>query len=86
MRVVLQRVSHASVAVAREVVGQIDLGLLALVGIGPNDTDKEITQMCDKIAGLRIFEDDQGKMNLSLQDVQGEILIVSQFTLSLIHI
>jgi|TARA_B100000700_G_scaffold213973_1_gene235261 D-tyrosyl-tRNA(Tyr) deacylase len=81
MRVVLQRVSHASVAVAREVVGQIDLGLLALVGIGPNDTDKEITQMCDKIAGLRIFEDDQGKMNLSLQDVQGEILIVSQFTL-----
>ena len=81
MRVVLQRVSHASVAVAREVVGQIDLGLLALVGIGPNDTDKEITQMCDKIAGLRIFEDDRGKMNLSLQDVQGEILIVSQFTL-----
>lgn len=81
MRVVLQRVSHASVAVAREVVGQIDLGLLAFVGIGPNDTEKEIVQMCDKIAGLRIFEDDQRKMNLSLLDVQGEILIVSQFTL-----
>ena len=81
MRVVLQRVSHASVAVAREVVGQIDLGLLAFVGIGPEDTKKEVVQMCDKIAGLRIFEDDQGKMNLSLQDVQGEILIVSQFTL-----
>ena len=81
MRVVLQRVSHASVAVAREVVGQIDLGLLALVGIGPDDTEKEVVQMCDKIAGLRIFEDDQRKMNLSLLDVQGEILIVSQFTL-----
>lgn len=81
MRVVLQRVSHASVAVAREVVGQIDLGLLAFVGIGPEDTKKEVVQMCDKIAGLRIFEDDQRKMNLSLLDVQGEILIVSQFTL-----
>lgn len=81
MRVVLQRVSHASVAVAREVVGQIDLGLLAFVGIGPDDTSKEILQMCDKIAGLRIFEDENGKMNFSLQDVQGEILIVSQFTL-----
>ena len=79
MRVVLQRVSHASVAVAREVVGQIDLGLLAFVGIGPDDTSKEILQMCDKIAGLRIFEDENGKMNYSLQDVQGEILIVSQY-------
>ena len=71
MRVVLQRVSHASVAVEREIVGKIDLGLLALVGIGPNDTSKEVIQMCDKIAGLRIFEDDDAKMNLSLQDVQG---------------
>lgn len=81
MRVVLQRVSHASVAVAREVVGQIDLGLLVFVGIGPDDTSKEIVQMCEKISGLRIFEDDNQKMNLSVQDVQGEILIVSQFTL-----
>ena len=71
-----RRVSHASVAVKKPEVSlaKIDLGLLALfVGIGPNDTEKEVVQMCDKIAGLRIFEDDQRKMNLSLLDVQGEI-------------
>ena len=81
MRVVLQRVSHASVSVARSVVGQIESGMLVFVGIGPHDTDKEITQMVDKLVGLRIFNDDQGKMNRSLLDNKGEMLVVSQFTL-----
>ena len=81
MRVVVQRVSHASVSVARSVVGQIEGGMLVFVGIGPDDTDKEITQMVDKLVGLRIFSDDQGKMNRSLLDNKGEMLIVSQFTL-----
>jgi D-tyrosyl-tRNA(Tyr) deacylase len=81
MRVVLQRVSHASVSVARSVVGQIEGGMLVFVGIGPDDTDKEITQMVDKLVGLRIFSDDQGKMNRSLLDNKGEMLVVSQFTL-----
>ena len=81
MRVVVQRVSHASVSVARSVVGQIESGLLVFVGIGPHDSDKEITQMVDKLVGLRIFNDDQGKMNRSLLDNKGEMLVVSQFTL-----
>ena len=81
MRVVVQRVSHASVSVARSVVGQIEGGMLVFVGIGPDDTDKEITQMVDKLVGLRIFSDDQGKMNRSLLDIKGEMLVVSQFTL-----
>lgn len=81
MRVVVQRVSHASVSVARSVVGQIEGGMLVFVGIGPDDTDKEITQMVDKLVGLRIFSDDQGKMNRSLLDNKGEMLVVSQFTL-----
>ncbi len=81
MRVVVQRVSHASVSVARSVVGQIESGLLVFVGIGPHDSDNEITQMVDKLVGLRIFNDDQGKMNRSLLDNKGEMLVVSQFTL-----
>ena len=81
MRVVLQRVSHASVSAARSVIGQIEGGMLVFVGIGPDDTDKEITQMVDKLVGLRIFSDGQGKMNRSLLDNKGEMLVVSQFTL-----
>ncbi|MBT4693570.1 MAG: D-tyrosyl-tRNA(Tyr) deacylase [Planctomycetaceae bacterium] len=81
MRVVVQRVSHASVSAARSVIGQIEGGMLVFVGIGPDDTDKEITQMVDKLVGLRIFSDGQGKMNRSLLDNKGEMLVVSQFTL-----
>jgi D-aminoacyl-tRNA deacylase len=81
MRVVVQRVNHASVSVARSVVGQIEAGMLVFVGIASGDTDKEITQMVDKLVGLRIFSDDQGKMNRSLLDNKGEMLVVSQFTL-----
>jgi D-tyrosyl-tRNA(Tyr) deacylase len=81
MRVVVQRVTHASVSVTRSIVGQIEGGMLVFIGIGPDDTDKEITQMVDKLVGLRIFSDDQGKMNRSLLDNKGEMLVVSQFTL-----
>ncbi len=81
MRVVLQRVSAASVTVAGVVVGAIGPGLLVLVGVGPTDTATEVAWMADRIAGLRIFADDAGKMNRSVRDVAGGILVVSQFTL-----
>lgn len=81
MRVVLQRVSRASVEVDNEIVGEIQQGLLALVGIGHGDTEQEVRWMADKTADLRIFPDEAGKMNLSLLDIGGSILVVSQFTL-----
>lgn len=81
MRVVLQRVTEASVRVEGKIVGEIGKGLLLLVGIAPGDGDKELAWMADKVAGLRIFEDDAGKMNLSVEEVRGAILSVSQFTL-----
>lgn len=81
MRVVLQRVSEASVRVDGSVVGQIGSGLLLLVAIKHEDTEADLVWMADKLAGLRIFEDDDEKMNLSLADVGGAILSVSQFTL-----
>lgn len=81
MRVVLQRVSQASVRVEGSVVGQIGPGLMLLVGIKQEDTETDLAWMADKLAGLRIFEDGEGKMNLSLADVGGAILSVSQFTL-----
>ena len=81
MRIVVQRVRKASVSVNDEVVGSIGNGLLLLVGVHKNDTEEEVNWMCEKVRKLRIFDDDSGKMNDSVEDVNGEILVVSQFTL-----
>lgn len=81
MRVVLQRCVEASVSVNDHIVGSVGNGLVVLLGIGPEDTEKDVQWMCNKIAQLRIFEDDDGKMNLSILDVAGDVLVVSQFTL-----
>ena len=81
MKVVVQRCKEASVIVSGETVGQIEHGLMLLVGITHEDTEQDIRYAADKIAGLRIFEDDQEKMNFSVVDVGGQILSVSQFTL-----
>jgi D-tyrosyl-tRNA(Tyr) deacylase len=81
MRAVLQRVSRAQVAVNGEITGQIGLGLLVLLGIGRDDTEADAIYLSEKIAGLRVFEDPEGKMNRSVQDVGGSVLAVSQFTL-----
>ena len=81
MRAVIQRVSKARVSVDDEVVGSIDAGLLILLGINHEDGLPEISYLAEKISHLRIFDDEQGRMNLSLRDVKGEALVVSQFTL-----
>ena len=81
MRVVLQRVSRATVDVGGERVAEIGRGFLLLVGIGTDDVDGEIDRLADKVAGLRVFADEDHKMNLALADVDGEVLVVSQFTL-----
>lgn len=81
MRVCLQRVTSASVKVDGQIVGQVDQGLLLLVGVGHDDTPEIIDKMAAKAANLRIFTDDAGKFNLSLLDVKGGALVVSQFTL-----
>ena len=81
MRAVVQRVSRARVTVESGVTGEITTGLMILIGVGRNDTSAIAASMAEKIANLRIFEDDQGKMNRSLLDVRGSALIVSQFTL-----
>ena len=81
MRVLLQRVRSASVSVEGKVLGKIGRGLLALVGFTHGDDERRIRWMCEKIVALRIFEDEAGKMNLSVADVGGGILVVSQFTL-----
>jgi D-tyrosyl-tRNA(Tyr) deacylase len=81
MKVVIQRVSSSSVMVDNEITGAIDQGLLVLIGIHKDDTKQQMEWICKKISKLRIFEDDEGKMNRSVQDVNGGILLVSQFTL-----
>ncbi len=81
MRVVLQRVAQAEVEIAKKIVGSISQGLVVLIGITEEDAHEDLTWMCNKILGMRIFSDEDGKMNLSVKDVDGEILAVSQFTL-----
>ena len=93
MRAVIQRVSHAGVTVDGKVLGKIGKGFLILLGVSDEDTEEVADRLADKICKLRIFEDENGKTNLSLADVGGELLVISQFTLyadcrklSLIHI
>lgn len=81
MRAVVTRVSSASVTIDGSVVGQIGRGFLILLGIGPDDTEKEATRLAEKILSLRVFCDENGKMNLGLEAVGGQVLVVSQFTL-----
>lgn len=81
MRTLVQRVRHASVAVDGAITGAIDKGLLVFVGITHTDTERELQWMCEKILNLRIFSDDDGKMNRSVLDIGGGLLVVSQFTL-----
>ena len=81
MKTVIQRVSHAAVSVDGEEVGRIGQGLLILLGIAPGDTAEDLDRMVQKTVKLRIFQDENGKMNRSVKDVDGEILVVSQFTL-----
>lgn len=82
MRIVVQRVSRASVTVAGELVSEIGRGLMVLAGVEDGDDASDIDYVAKKLPALRVFEDDMGKMNLSVMDIKGEILIVSQFTLS----
>ena len=81
MRAVVTRVASASVTIAGEVVGEIDRGFLVLLGVGPDDTEAQADKLADKIVGLRVFEDENEKMNLNLSAVDGRLLVVSQFTL-----
>lgn len=81
MRMVIQRVKHASVTVDGEITGKIGQGFLVLLGIGPDDTEEIVEKMADKMMRLRIFSDENDKINRSLSDVDGELLLVSQFTL-----
>jgi D-tyrosyl-tRNA(Tyr) deacylase len=81
MRAVVQRVSEARVSVEGQAVGEIEKGLAVLLGIGMDDDERDIAYLVDKIINLRVFEDDNGKMNISLLDIKGELLLVSQFTL-----
>lgn len=81
MRAVVQRVSSGKVEVNDEIMGSIEKGLVVFLGIGEKDEEKEIEYLTDKVANLRVFEDDQGKVNLSVKDINGSVLAVSQFTL-----
>lgn len=81
MRAVIQRVAEASVSVDGNMVGTIGPGMVILLGVEKDDSEKDVAYVAEKITGLRIFEDSTGKMNLSIKDTEGEILVVSQFTL-----
>ncbi len=81
MRAVVQRVSRSSVSVSGRIVGEIGKGFTVLLGVGSGDTGEDARYIADKIANLRVFEDEAGKMNLALRDVGGEVLLISQFTL-----
>ena len=81
MRAVVTRVKHASVTIENEIHGQIGQGYLVLLGVGPNDTEETSVKLADKICNLRIFEDQEERMNLNLEQVGGSLLVVSQFTL-----
>lgn len=81
MKLVIQRVKRASVEVNKETVGKIEQGFLVLLGVGPEDTKEMADFLVQKLIKLRVFEDENRKMNLSLKDINGELLIVSQFTL-----
>ena len=81
MRVVIQKVTQASVSIENQIVASINKGLLVLVGIEDGDTNEDIAWLSSKIVNLRVFDDDNGVMNLSVKEVEGEVLIVSQFTL-----
>lgn len=82
MKCLLQRVTQASVTVAGKVVGKIDQGLLVLVGVEPEDAEQTVTRMAERLLRYRVFSDAEGKMNLNVAQVQGSILLVSQFTLA----
>ncbi len=81
MKLVIQRVKKAKVEVDEKIVGKIEKGFLVLIGITHNDTEKEADYLAKKLCNLRVFEDTNGKMNLNIKEVQGKLLIVSQFTL-----
>ncbi len=81
MKLVIQRVTHASVTVENEVIGEIGKGYMILLGVGEGDTEETARKLADKTVKLRIFSDENGKTNLSLKDVDGEVLVISQFTL-----
>ncbi|MEG1823754.1 MAG: D-aminoacyl-tRNA deacylase [Cloacibacillus sp.] len=81
MKALLQRVTKAGVSVSGEVIGEIQKGIVVLLGVYPDDTQQDIDWLSEKIINLRIFDDEDGKMNLSAADIRGEILVISQFTL-----
>lgn len=81
MKILVQRVSHASVEVEKEIIGKIDKGFLVLLGITHSDTEKTADYLVNKLVNLRVFKDENEKMNLSLKDIEGQLLIISQFTL-----
>jgi len=81
MRAVVQRAKKGSVEIEEKEIGKIEKGLVVLLGVGQNDSEKDAEHLIEKIVNLRIFEDEEGKMNLSVKDINGQILIISQFTL-----